>query len=640
MNKSICLVGNPNCGKTTLFNLLTGSNQKVGNWVGVTVDKKEGKLKWDKSIEITDLPGLYSLSPTSPDERVVTEYLKNYKNGVIINILDGTNLKRNLYLTLSLIKLGLPMVVAINMLDELKKEGIKLNEEKLSNFLGVPVIKISAKTKEGVDKLITTAIKYDKEKPYPLSILSEEKIYSVIEKNISEFLTKTSLDKRKATEKLDKVLTHGLFGTLIFVGVMFTVYFLSLKIGGIIGDWFLKLVDNFSLLTGNLMLKAGVNKVTIDLLVNAVIKGVGSVLSFLPHLIIMFFLTTALEESGYTARVAIIFDKTFARFSLSGKSIIPFILSCGCTVAGVESTKTIENSKERELTIMLSPFLPCGAKSAVFGWFSYVFFNGNALIALSLYLLSIVVLIIVAKIFTACKDKKEINLFLLELPLLRIPKLSDVSVTLKIKAKEFIIKSGTVILSVSIGIWLLSNFGLSGYVNGDTTKSFLYYIGNCIKYIFYPLGFGNWQASISVITGVFAKEAVVETMQILSSHPQALFDSVFSVYAFMVFTLLSPPCIVTLTVAHRELASNKKFIKMLIMEFVVAYIVALIINGIGVILSLEIGLILSAIIGIMVLIIFILCIKNVLKSKCVGLCACCKKVDCETKNNVRLHERG
>lgn len=639
MNKSICLVGNPNCGKTTLFNVLTGSYQKVGNWSGVTVDKKQGKYKKDKSVTVTDLPGIYSLSPLSLDEKVVTNYLKELKDEVIINVLDGTNLKRNLFLTIKLLKLKLPMIVAINMADELEKEGIKINVKALSRILGVPVFLISAKEKKGILELINSATMLTQNtKSY--AYIEENKIHSFIEKNIINILEKESARKKEKTEKIDKILTHRVYGFIIFFIVMFLVYFLSLKVGGYIGDKIGELIDAFGEITSKNLYKLGVNQVSVSMISNGVIKGVGSVLSFLPHLIIMFFLMTALEESGYASRVALIFDKLFSSLSLSGKSVIPFVLSFGCTVAGIEGAKTIESTKERRLAIILSPFLPCGAKSAVFGWFSHVFFNGSALIALSLYLLSILVLIAVAKVYTFFNKEQESSTFILELPILRIPRLKETSSVLLVKIKEFLIKTGTIILAVSIGVWILSNFGFKGYTNGETVGSFLYYIGNGIKYIFYPLGFSSWQASVSLISGIFAKEAVAESMEILSLYPETLFSNGFSVYAFMAFTLLSPPCLASLFASAKGLNDKKLFRKMLLMEFLIAYFIAFIINSIGFLISLDKGLLLSVFVGIIGLTIFIASIKVAIKKRCNGVCAFCKGVNCGKKNNVRLYERS
>ncbi len=634
MNKTICLVGNPNCGKTTLFNLLTGSSQKVGNWAGVTVDKVDGSLKYSKDVKVVDLPGLYSLTPTSLDERVVIEHLKNLTNSIIINVLDGTNLERNLYLTLNLLKLGMPVIVAVNMIDELKKEKITINTKKLSEFLGVPVLGISAKKHIGIKELVDLALSTDiNGSKSTFANLTEEKIYPFLEKHINLFIANANCKLKQRTEKIDKVLSNGFFGGIIFIAVMSLVYFLSLKFGGLAGDKLVELIVKFSNYTAEIMRRCGCNEVAVDLLINGVFKGVGTVVSFLPHIIIMFFLMTFLEESGYTARVALLFDKLFSSLSLSGKSAIPFVLSCGCTVAGIEASRTIEGSKERELTIMLTPFLPCGAKSAVFGWFAHVFFDGSVIVALSLYFLSILVVIIIAKIYTLVNNTKEVAPFVLELPIIRFPTITNVLSVIILKVKEFLIKSGTTIFAVSVGVWLLSNFGFRGYVCGDISNSFLYYLGNGLKYLFYPLGFGNWQASVSIITGSLAKEAVVETLQILHEYPQVLFDNAFSVYAFMAFTLLSPPCLASVSVAYRELKSKRKVAFMLLLEIYVAYVVALIINTIGKVLSLDIGLILSLFIVIIVSTIFILSLRNVIKRKCCGACVSCKRVSCETTKN-------
>ena len=441
------------------------------------------------------------------------------------------------------------------------------------------------------------------------------------------------------TLKIDKILTHSVLGSIIFFLVIFLVYFVSLKVGGFFGDLLVLLVNDFSALVSKTLINLGVNDGTIDLLTNAVIKGIGTVLSFLPHLLVMFFFMTALEESGYTARVSFIFDKLFSRFNLSGKSIIPFILSCGCTVSGIEASKVIQNGTERENTIMLSPFLPCGAKMAIFGWFSHLFFNGSVILSVAMYLLSIVVLLVVAKILKIFSKGQNYGGFVLELPVLRIPRLYDVFINLIEKSKEFLLKSGTTIFAISIVVWMLSNFGLNGYTFGESQKSFLYYIGEGLKYIFMPLGFGTWQASVSVFSGLLAKEGVVETLQILSLNPETVFDSTASVYAFLAFNLLCPPCIASISTAKRELKSNVKLLKMIAIELVTAYLVALVINLTGIIINLQLGLILSIIIGIIILAIFLVCVKNIIKGKSTCACTSCNRNNCGTKNHVRFNER-
>ncbi len=634
----VCLVGNPNCGKTTLFNMLTGTYQKVGNWAGVTVEKKQGKLKSDKSKIITDLPGLYSLKPTSPDERVVIEFLKTF-HGLIVNVIDATNLERSLYLTMSLIKLNLPVVVAINKIDSLKKEKIKLNLENIKQFLGVPVIEISARKNIGIEELIN----YIKEKNIinknNLINISENNFYNLIEKNINNFISEINLNNKNITKKIDKILTHNFFGIIIFLIIIYFIYYCSLKLGGVLSEKIITLLNNFCIWLTNGLGNIGLTAPSIDLLVNGVIKGIGTVLSFLPHLLILFTFTTFLEECGYNARVSYIFDNLFSKLNLSGKSVIPFILSCGCTVSGIEASKTIENTLERERTILLCTFLPCGAKMAVFGWFSTVFFGGSPLVALSLYALSFAVVILLALFFKE-KDSKDKGFFILELPSYSMPTVKDILAVLYNKTKEFLVKNGTVIFALSIILWLLKNFGIHGYAFNCPEKSFLYAIGNGLKYIFYPLGFSNWQATVSVLTGIFAKEAVVESLQILSTAPNTLFANGYSVYAFMAFTLLSPPCVASLSIAKRELGSGKKLIKMICVELLMAYGVAVTINFIGIILSLSIGLILSVLIGIILLIGLSLALKRIIKVKYCVNCANCKKVNCGKKNHVRLYARS
>ncbi|MBQ7339509.1 MAG: ferrous iron transporter B [Clostridia bacterium] len=635
----VCLVGNPNCGKTTLFNYLTHSYQKVGNWAGVTVDSKVGDLFYDRSVKVVDLPGLYSLSPTSPDEKVVVDYLKNNALDLIVNVIDGTNLERGLYLTLSLIKLNLPMLVAVNMADELRKNDISLNVKKLKEFLGVPVVLISARAKEGLKELEGFfKVENTRSKNKKLVSLSFAQIHNEIEKEIDKIIQKKITLTQKNTEKIDKVLTHGFWGFFIFILVMTIVFSFTLKLGGYLGDELIGVIGKISDLTANFALKKGVNFATVSLLVDGVFKGIGSVLSFLPHLLIMFSFMTFLEESGYTARVSFLFDKIFSRFNLSGKSVIPFVLSFGCSVSGIEASKVIENRKEREATIMLAPFIPCGAKMAILGWFSYRFLGGSVLLALLSYFISIVILFLVAKIFKKFDKGENSEGFILELPVLRLPRLKNILSVLFIKTKEFLIKSGTVIFAVSIVVWLLSNFGPNGITYKNAENSFLRLLGEGLKYLFYPLGFSSWESCVSVLSGLLAKESIVETLEILSVDFDSLFSSPYKAFSFMAFNLFCPPCVATLAIAKRELKSVKKLFKMIGVEFAVAYLVSFGINLIGIIISLDIGLILSIFIGIILLVGFAFAIKRIGKGDCQD-CKKCRKVNCEIQNHVRLYER-
>lgn len=638
MNKNIALLGNPNCGKTTLFNALTGNYQKTGNWTGVTTESRTSSYKKDRSIKITDLPGIYSLNAFSIDEQVVLDYIKKSPPDVIINVIDGTNLERNLFLTTYLSSLGIPVVMAINFCDELEKNNVKLNENNLSEFFGVQVIKISALKRIGIEELIRAA-KQAKNKPKTITINSETSAnrYKLIESKINSFVTKKLTRCEIFTQKLDKLLLHKVFSLPIFFIVMTAVYFLSIKIGGLFSNLILNGLNQSEGAIRIFLLKNNVPNFLISLCCDAIIKGVATVCSFLPQILVLFALLAVLEQSGYASRVAFILDRIFRVFGLSGKSIIPMILSSGCAVSGLMATRTISEVSERRMTIFLSPFIPCGAKTAVFGWFSSIFFNGSALIATSMYFLAILCTAVFGCLLSKLKPfKSNKSAFILEMPLLRAPSLVDVYLVMKEKTKDFVIKAGTIIFLVSIGLWFLQNFGISGYTFGNVKKSFLFAIGDSLKIVFYPLGFYNWQTSVALISGIFAKEAVVETLVLTTSDFQSLFCNPFSVYAFMVFVLLSPPCVATLATAKAELNSKKWFAFMIIFQFLSAYAVAFIINTIGILITNEFNLILSGIIVIILTITVIICIKKLSKTKC-NTCGLCKKGVKKCQKNKRRY---
>ena len=442
MNDVIALIGNPNSGKTTLFNALTGTYQKTGNWTGVTTEKKLGTYKKDKRVKIVDLPGLYSLSAHGDDEKAVINYLKNTPPKVIINIVDGTNLERNLYLTTELVELRVPMVIAVNMIDDLQKNGIKLNTEKLSALFGVPVIPVSALKNNNVDELINVAIKKSVlPKKLKLFVQGEnkaEKSYEFIEKNIGEIIQKRQTKSEKFTLKADSILTHKIWGFPIFFLVITLIYFLSMKIGGAIGNVISGAFSIFAENTAKTLIFRGAPEWLIGLVVDAIIKGIGTVSSFLPQILVLFMLLAIIEQSGYASRIAFILDKFFRSFGLSGKSLIPMIVSCGCTVTGIMSARTIENKSEKRMTIFLAPFMPCGAKTAVFGWMAYVFFNGNALIASSMYFLGILSVALFGRMLKKFKSFKENSgEFILEMPTFRTPSLKDIALSLWEKIKDF-----------------------------------------------------------------------------------------------------------------------------------------------------------------------------------------------------------
>ncbi len=632
MNKNICLIGNPNCGKTTLFNAVTGTYQRVGNFSGVTVDRKDGEYRKNRRIMITDLPGLYSLTPTSPDERAVTNYLKENTPDVIINVVDGTNLERSLFLTTLLLTLKIPMVIAVNMCDDLRKNHITLQDAYLSNLYDVPVVKISAIKNQNIDLLMNTAIELKKVAEIKDNLTTQTEIYDFISRHIDKIITKKQTRAQKFTLKADGVLTHKVWGIPIFMAVIILVYFLSSKIGGALGAL---INGGFNVLSKNVeysLYLSGIPEWLISLVCTAILGGVGAVLSFLPQILVLFALLTVIEESGYASRIAFILDRIFRYFGLGGKCVLPLIVSCGCTVTGLMTARNIENANERKLTVFLSPFMPCGAKTAVFGWFSGAMFGGNPLISASAYFLSIFCVCVYGKILTKFKAfKNDGGGFLIEIPTLRLPSVKDVFFVLFEKVKDFTFKAGTVIFTISVILWFLQNVGIKGYTDGVVQDSFLFLIGNSIKYIFYPLGFGNWQSAVSVLTGLLAKEAVIQTLVVVSGEPATLFVNPFSAYAFMAFILLSPPCISALVTAKQELKSGKWFCYMLIFQTFSAYLTAFTINLIGKIYYGGRCLLLSAIVVIIISVIFIKCLRKVFGSPCGG----CKKCGAKRRSSER-----
>lgn len=643
MNDVIALLGNPNSGKTTLFNLLTGTYQKVGNWTGVTTEKKQGLYRKNKTVKIVDLPGIYSFSSEAEDEKVAMRYLKNTPPKAVINIVDGTNLERNLFLTLNLAELKIPTIIAVNMADDLERNGIKLNVDKLSKTLGMPVVKISALKNVGVDKLMELATSF-KEKPNPIDVSKEkgktiiEQRYAYIERIMPTVIQNKKTKAERFTQKADKILTHKLLGIPLFFIILTCVYFVSNKLGGALGQSIAHLFDTFCISTSDRLNNLGVHDWLISLICGAVIKGVGTVVSFLPQILVLFFLLALLENSGYMARVAFVTDRIFRSVGLCGKSVIPLIVSCGCTVTGLMATRTIEDKKTRETTIYISPFMPCGAKTAVFGWFSSVFFGGSALIASSMYFMGIVVAVVVGTLINKFSKGSD-GTFILEMPTLRMPALKDVFFVLWEKFKDFTAKAGSVIFIFSILLWLLKSFGTVGYVDDNIKDSFLYHIGNGIKFFFYPLGFGNWQASVAVVSGFIAKEAVIETLALTSANTVSLFANRFSAYAFMTFVLLSPPCSAAIITAYRELKSVKKLVFMLTIQTLSAYVVALAINFLGFLLLSFGGLILSLFIVIILITLFSFAIRRYVKSGCKSCRKCVKgseRCPLNTKRNTTI----
>lgn len=639
---NIALAGNPNSGKTTLFNGLTGANHYVGNWAGVTVEKREGKIKYkDQVMNVVDLPGTYSLSPYSIEEIVSRQYILGDEVDVVLNIVDATNLERNLFLTMQLIELRKPMVVALNMMDEVEKLGQKIDVDHLSELLGVPVIPIIAKKKKNIDTLLQALLNkghvghgvvYSKEVENKIEVLEsgldvtnprwhaikllegdseiceklnrhEEVIHEDISiekyEYIAKILDKTFVKQKKEkqvgytfTDKVDKVLLNPFVGVPIFMVIMSMVFWMTFTIGG----FFLDLIDVFfgevlSVWVLNGLQALSVQDWLISLIVDGIIGGVGGVLTFVPNIAFLFIGISFLEDSGYMARVAFIMDGWMKKVGLNGKTFIPMILGFGCNVPAIMSTRTLEDEKDRLLAIMINPFMSCGARLPVYALFASAFFKGHeTLVVISLYFIGILVALLAALILRKTILKGEQDPFIMELPAYRLPEIKTLFIHVWERVRGYIVKAGTIIFAASIILWVILNFNMSGMT--DLTTSFGASIGKSISFIFEPLGFGTWQASLSLLTGVIAKEIVVSNMMIVyglaetatSEMLSATLSGVFTqlnAYAFMVFVLLYTPCIAVIGVIKRETNSWKWTFFSASYQFAIAWFVAMLVYQIG-----------------------------------------------------------
>lgn len=645
MNYRVALLGNPNCGKTSVFNELTGSTQYVGNWPGVTVEKKEGKLKKHKDkVRIVDLPGVYSLSPYSLEEVIARDYIINESPDLILNIIDASNLERNLYLTHQILDLEVPVVIALNMIDIIEKRGDKIDIKKLEKELGVPVVPISALKVKGFDDLVGSIL-YNverKETEYKHSKFSEdveeainnvsdiivnntnyrdnvrwlsikllEKDEKVLEnrkfpeyvlKDASEIsskleeeydddmesiitfqryeeigalaektMKKSSSVKLTLSDKIDKIVTNRILALPIFFGIMWFIYWVSIQtLGDMTIGWIEGLTESVSGVVSGGLASVGVAPWLEGLIIDGVIAGVGAVLGFVPQIMILYFFIGLLEDCGYMARVAFIMDRIFRRFGLSGKSFIPMLIGSGCSVPGIMASRTIESEKDRKMTIMLTPFIPCGAKLPVFALLVGAFFPTHSWVAPSMYILGIVMVIISGIILKNTLFKGDVAPFIMELSEYKLPRFKGVVIRMWERGKSFIIKAGTVIFFASGLIWFLQSFDFSLQMV-DAGDSILASIGRAVAPIFAPLGFGNWEATVATLTGFIAKEAVVSTFGILGGlgeiDPEAVTSPLLayvggmftpvSAYAFMVFTLLAAPCFAAIGAMRREFGTWK-----------------------------------------------------------------------------------
>ncbi|WP_300350240.1 ferrous iron transport protein B [Clostridium sp.] len=583
----IALLGNPNVGKTTLFNALTGSNQHVGNWPGVTVDKKEGFFN---SAKIVDLPGIYALDTFSNEEKVSKKFLESGDVDLILNIVDASNLDRNLYLTMQLKEFKKPIVLLLNMNDIAKKKGIKIDSKKLEKAFNLKVIPITASKKEGLDdvkKFIEKGdfSKYLDDKTY--SFENESSTYKFIEEKLKDCFDRSNISSTNLTDKLDKIFLNPWLAYPLFIALMFLVFQFTFSwvgqpisdaLDGLLSDKLMPYLDTILSSTAPWFK---------SLLVDGIVSGVGGIIVLLPIILSLFLCISILEDSGYMARIAFLMDKFMRKIGLSGKAFLPMITGFGCTVPAIMSARTLETEKDRKLTALLAPFMSCNARLPVYVIFAALFFPKNAsLVVASLYLLGILTAFILGLIFKNTIFKKDEEPFIIELPEYKIPEPKAVLGQLWEKSKSFLKKAGTIIFAMSVVIWFLQSFNISGLVD-DVTHSFLYNIGSFIAPIFSPLGFGDWQASVSLLTGLMAKETIISTMEViykgdLTNMLPHFFNSI-SAYSFMVFVLLYTPCISVIGVLKKEYG-GKFTILSVIFQFVVAWIGAFIVYHIGLLL--------------------------------------------------------
>ena len=677
MTFKIALAGNPNSGKTTLFNTLTGSNQYVGNWPGVTVEKKEGKLKKKKDVTIIDLPGIYSLSPYSLEEVVARDFLQTQKIDAIINIIDGSNLERNLYLTTQLLEVGVPVIIAVNMMDIVKKNGDAIKLEALSKMLGCPVVSLSALKGDGVDALIETAVQTAKSKKYAMQNIFTEEIEEIITKiessldssiaqnqkryyaiklferdkkikntitsllNINEIIEeaekkydddsesiitsgryayissiihdcyhKKNRQRLSTSDKIDRIVTNRWLSLPIFILIMWFVYYLSVSsLGKDMTDWINDSVFDegwnfFGMHIAGLpdLVRDGLSSIgaaswLIGLICDGIIAGVGAVLGFVPEILVLFLMLAILESCGYMARIAFILDRIFRKFGLSGKSFIPILVGSGCGVPGIMASRTIENDQDRKMTIMTTTFIPCSAKLPIIALISGAIFNGASWVAPSAYFIGIAAIICSGIILKKTKlFAGDPAPFVMELPAYHLPTISGVLHSMWERGWSFIKKAGSVILLSTIFIWFTSNFGFVGGSFGmveDLDDGLLSYIGKGIAWIFAPLGWGHWKATVSAITGLVAKENVVGTFGILygfgdiSENGNEIWKTVaahfttLSAFSYLIFNLLCAPCFAAVGAIKREMNNGKWTCFAVAYQTFLAYISAFVFYQIG-----------------------------------------------------------
>ena len=662
------LIGNQNCGKTTLFNQLTGANQHVGNFPGVTVDRKDGQIKNHPEATVTDLPGIYSLSPYTNEEIVTRDFLIQNKPRGIINIVDATNIERNLYLTMQLIEMDIPMVLALNMMDEVRENGGTIQVNRLEEALGIPVIPISAAKNEGIGELIEHAIhvaRYDecpgrldfcdangengqaaihrcihavvhliedhaKKAEIPARFAATKLVEGdklilqqlgldrneeeTLEHMIHEMEEECAKDREaaladmrfkfieivctqtvvKPTEskaharsvKADKILTGKYTALPAFAAIMGLIFWLTFGvIGAGLSDWLSVGIDIVTDFADRALTAYGLNPVVHSLIIDGIFAGVGSVLSFLPIIVVLFFFLSILEDSGYMARIAFVMDKLLRKIGLSGRSFVPMIIGFGCSVPAIMATRTLSSERDRKMTILLTPFMSCSAKLPIYALFTYAFFpKYRALVMVGLYFTGIIVGVLFSLLLKNTAFQGEPVPFVMELPNYRLPSLKSVGMLIWDKAKDFITKAFTIIFMASIVIWFLQTFDVRLNVVVDSKDSLLALIGGFAAPVFVPLGFGDWRISTALITGFTAKESVVSTLTVLFGGDMSALNTLFTPFSalvFLVFTLLYTPCVAAIASVKREMGTARSAFLVVIMQCVIAWIVAFAVRMIG-----------------------------------------------------------
>ena len=655
------LAGNQNCGKTTLFNALTGSNQHVGNFPGVTVDQKSGEVREHKDCTVVDLPGIYSLRTYTQEEIVTRDYILNQKPDGIINIVDATNIERNLYLTLQLLELRVPMVLALNMMDEVRANGGTIDVQKLSDDLGIPVVPITAAKGEGVSELMDRAVETAKNRVLPKvydfcaanspvhrcvhavvhliedhaerlglpprfcatkliegdrdmadRLVLDQNERELLEHCIVQMETENGLDRNasladmrytfieqvtadavvkcheskehKRSVAWDRVLTGKYTALPVFFGVMLLIFWLTFEvIGQGLSDLLALGIDYVTAGVDGALTAYGINPVVHSLIIDGIFAGVGSVLSFLPIIVTLFFFLSILEDTGYMARVAFVMDKLLRKIGLSGRSIVPLLIGFGCSVPAIMATRTVSSDRDRKMTILLTPYMSCSAKIPIHGFFTAAFFTDHkALVMISLYVLGIVVGILAALVMKGTAFRGKPVPFVMELPNYRMPSAKSVGLLLWEKAKDFLQRAFTVIFLATVVIWFLQSFDTRLNVVTDSADSLLALIGQWLAVLFRPLGFGDWRCATALISGFIAKESVVSTLQVLLGN--AAITSLFttrSAISFLVFTLLYTPCIAAVATIRRELGSRIKTVGVVLLQCAVAWLAAYIAYAVG-----------------------------------------------------------